>query len=143
MYAATDMNDAVSVDTSQEDRVCVSCVSDSEKVVLVHAPHHVNNLQSEFLNKEVDNKADDEACFNGVSSGDLVVVFEGSVFSGETPYMETVVMHNVPPSSTNPGTYVCTMYMDVFAVYGKGGEIAITVQLLCMIFSVAYGYSWV
>ena len=105
---ATDMNDTVSIDTSQEDRVCVSSGSDSEKVVLVHAPHltRTSELWSDFLNEEGE---DEEACFNGVIFGDVVAVFEGSVFSGETPYMETVVMHNVPPSSTSPGTYVqCT-----------------------------------
>ena len=107
---ATGVEGTMSIETlPQEDRVCVSYGSDHETVVLVHAPHltRTSELWSNFLNEEEEDK---EACFNGISSGDLVVVFEeGSVFSGETPYMETVVMHNILPSSTNPSTYIkCT-----------------------------------
>ena len=70
--------------------------------VVSKSPHltRTSELWSDFLNEEGE---DEEACFNGVIFGDVVAVFEGSVFSGETPYMETVVMHNVPPSSTSPG----------------------------------------
>ena len=115
MLFATDMSDTVSIDSLPEDRVCVTCGSDSEKVVLVHAPHHVNNLRSNFLNEEGEKRSDDKACFNGVSFGDLVAVFEGSVLSGEIPYVE-VVMEDVYPSFTwSPGTYV--MYACVMHVH--------------------------
>ena len=85
--------------SSKEDKVCVKLGSGSKKVVLFHSLHdHVNELWSDFLNDDDDERDNEKACFNETSSEDVLAVFEGSVLSGETPYIETV-MDDVPPSS--------------------------------------------